>query len=285
MGDAAAPAPDHSGALVAALDLRHHRAVTEHSDGRAHAVALEPGPARRRGDTRAAESSGRSGRSGADRPRRRRRHRGARRSTKTSNTPPTVRLTSSATSPQPLRPPWSSPRFVRRTGAARRRSTPGGAPSISRSASSRVGRSTRRRTTSSCATPRTPSRSRSAGGQATPATPVPRSSHSRTHPKQASRARPCRRRPRTGTPSWASTSSTGMTPAAHPTPMRSPWSSGARLSAMPRGVQLGLDSGGERRRRPSADHGVAPSPAPSGVEAFFEPNRDAVTFLLLEDSP
>ena len=29
------PAPDHSGALVAALDLRHHRAVAEHSDGRA----------------------------------------------------------------------------------------------------------------------------------------------------------------------------------------------------------------------------------------------------------
>ena len=36
------PAPDHSGALVAALDLRHHRAVAEHSDGRAHAVALSP---------------------------------------------------------------------------------------------------------------------------------------------------------------------------------------------------------------------------------------------------
>ena len=36
------PAPDHSGALVVALDLRQHRAVAEHSDGRAHAVALSP---------------------------------------------------------------------------------------------------------------------------------------------------------------------------------------------------------------------------------------------------
>ena len=36
------PAPDHSGALVVALDLHRHHAVVEHSDGRAHAVALTP---------------------------------------------------------------------------------------------------------------------------------------------------------------------------------------------------------------------------------------------------
>src|SRR3954454_16906448 len=37
------PAPDGSGALVVALDLRSHRALVEHSDGRGHQVALAPG--------------------------------------------------------------------------------------------------------------------------------------------------------------------------------------------------------------------------------------------------
>jgi hypothetical protein len=36
------PAPDGSGALVAALDLHSHEAVAEHSDGRAQRVALAP---------------------------------------------------------------------------------------------------------------------------------------------------------------------------------------------------------------------------------------------------
>jgi hypothetical protein len=36
------PAPDGSGALVAALDLRTHEAVAEHSDGRTRRVALAP---------------------------------------------------------------------------------------------------------------------------------------------------------------------------------------------------------------------------------------------------
>src|SRR5947208_12967738 len=36
------PAPDGSGALVVALDLHTHHAVAEHSDGRAHRVALAP---------------------------------------------------------------------------------------------------------------------------------------------------------------------------------------------------------------------------------------------------
>src|ERR1700730_14401837 len=36
------PAPDGSGALVVALDLRSHEAVIEHSDGRTHRVQLAP---------------------------------------------------------------------------------------------------------------------------------------------------------------------------------------------------------------------------------------------------
>ena len=36
------PAPDGSGALVVALDLHSHDAVAEHSDGRAHRIALGP---------------------------------------------------------------------------------------------------------------------------------------------------------------------------------------------------------------------------------------------------
>src|SRR5215212_689512 len=36
------PAPDGSGALVAALDLHTHEAVAEHSDGRSRRVALTP---------------------------------------------------------------------------------------------------------------------------------------------------------------------------------------------------------------------------------------------------
>ena len=38
----ALPSPDGSGALVAALDLRTHEAVVEHSDGRARRIALTP---------------------------------------------------------------------------------------------------------------------------------------------------------------------------------------------------------------------------------------------------
>src|SRR5215203_580297 len=36
------PAPDGSGAIVAALDLRSHEAVVEHSDGRTERVPLTP---------------------------------------------------------------------------------------------------------------------------------------------------------------------------------------------------------------------------------------------------
>jgi Family of unknown function (DUF5996) len=36
------PAPDGSGAIVAALDLRSHEGLVEHSDGRSHRIALAP---------------------------------------------------------------------------------------------------------------------------------------------------------------------------------------------------------------------------------------------------
>src|SRR5207302_4263967 len=36
------PAPDRSGALVVALDLRSHEAVAEHSDGRVRRIPLAP---------------------------------------------------------------------------------------------------------------------------------------------------------------------------------------------------------------------------------------------------
>src|SRR6202521_6347719 len=36
------PAPDGSGALVVALDLRRHEAIAEHSDGREERAALTP---------------------------------------------------------------------------------------------------------------------------------------------------------------------------------------------------------------------------------------------------
>ena len=38
------PAPDGSGALVVALDLRTHEAVVDHSDGRVERIAAHPGP-------------------------------------------------------------------------------------------------------------------------------------------------------------------------------------------------------------------------------------------------
>jgi hypothetical protein len=42
LGDPPLPAPDGSGTLVVALDLRQHAAVVEHSDGRAQRIPLTP---------------------------------------------------------------------------------------------------------------------------------------------------------------------------------------------------------------------------------------------------
>ena len=44
------PAPDHSGALVVALDLHNHEAIVEHSDGRGAPHRARARPTRRRRD-------------------------------------------------------------------------------------------------------------------------------------------------------------------------------------------------------------------------------------------
>ena len=62
------PAPDGSGALVAALDLRTHEAIAEHSDGGVRRVPLDARPAGRRGHPRAAGGAERARRPGADQP-------------------------------------------------------------------------------------------------------------------------------------------------------------------------------------------------------------------------
>ncbi len=86
------PAPDGSGSVVVALDLHVHEVAVEHSDGRAERIALTP-------DRPVAEVTG------------------------------AVSLTISARRP---RPPWFSPPSARPIAAGQHRSTPGGAPSISR---------------------------------------------------------------------------------------------------------------------------------------------------------
>ena len=72
--------------------------------------------------------------------------------------------------------------------------------------------------TSSCATPWTRRRSRSAGGRATPATAGRRSTPTRTRRRRGSRPRRCPRRPPAGRRSSASTSWTGTISAASPDP-------------------------------------------------------------------
>ena len=145
------PAPDGSGALVVALDLRTHEASSSTATGRASASRSPP--------------TGRSARSPA------------RCWTRCASLAGAVEI-----DPTPQEVPWSapldeddeharydpaqvaayfaaatrprssSPRSARRTADARRRSTPGGARSTSPSTCSRACRPIRRRTTSSCAT-------------------------------------------------------------------------------------------------------------------------------------
>ena len=59
------PAPDGSGSLVVALDLRPHEAVVEHSGGRSERVALTPDRPVGDGDPRGAGRGARPGRPGA----------------------------------------------------------------------------------------------------------------------------------------------------------------------------------------------------------------------------
>jgi hypothetical protein len=163
------PAPDGSGAIIAALDLRTHEATIEHSDGREARIPLTP---HRPVAEVTRDVLGEVGRlAGA------------------------VEI-----NPTPQEVPWTVPldedfeharyesdqvesyftaatyaalaleEFVRRIAAPRRRSMPGGERSTWRRRSSRGSRSIHRRTTSSCVTRGTPSRSRSAGGRATRST-------------------------------------------------------------------------------------------------------------------
>ena len=190
-----------SGALVVALDLRSHEAVVEHSGGLAHRVALAPD--RPVGDV-------------------------------TREVLEAVRDVGGAVeiNPTPQEVPWSVPLdeddehtrydprqvasyFAAATRAAlilaafrapyrgvRRRSTPGGARSTSRSTSSLARPPIRRRRTSSCATRWTHRRSPPDGGPVTRDTARRRSTPTRTRRRQLSRARRSPRQPRTGTQRW-----------------------------------------------------------------------------------
>lgn len=86
------PAPDGSGALVAALDLHTHHAVAEHTDGRAQRIPLTP-------DRPVADVTRELLAAVGDLPARcrstprRKRPPGRRHSTRTSSTPPTTRPT------------------------------------------------------------------------------------------------------------------------------------------------------------------------------------------------
>ena len=60
------PAPDRSGSLVVALDLRAHEAVVEHSGGAGRTGAADPRPTGRRGDPAGAGCGGPAGWPGAD---------------------------------------------------------------------------------------------------------------------------------------------------------------------------------------------------------------------------
>ena len=122
------PAPDGSGALVVALDLRAHEAVVEHSGGGSARIPLTPDRPVGEVTRDVLAAVGRLG--GAVRidptPRR---SRGRCPWTRTTSTRPTTRRRSTTTSPRPPGRRWCWPRSARPTGAARPRSTPGGARS------------------------------------------------------------------------------------------------------------------------------------------------------------
>src|SRR5512142_1768686 len=119
------PAPDGSGAIVAALDLRSHEALAEHTDGRVRRVALTPdrpvGAVRRELVAAVGDLGG---------------------PVKidptpqevlwtvpldqTTSTPATTQSRCAPTSPPRPRRRWSSPPFAPPTEAARRPSTHGG---------------------------------------------------------------------------------------------------------------------------------------------------------------
>ncbi len=226
------PAPDGSGSLVAALDLRTHEAVAEHSDGRAARIPLTPdrpvGAVTRDLLAAIADLAG------------------------------PVRI-----DPTPQEVPWTVPLdqdeehasydpdqvagyFAAATQAAlvlaayrapyRGRSTPVNAwwGSFDLAVSLFSGERPRRhRKTSSCATRWTPRRWRSAGGQVTRATRRPPSTPTPTPPRPATARPTCRSRAPTGTPSSASISCPGTRSGPRQIRTRSHSTSPAPRSATP----------------------------------------------------
>jgi hypothetical protein len=126
----ALPAPDGSGAIVVALDLRLHEATVEHSDGRVERVALTPNRSVAQVTVGVLAAVRRLAGRSRSIPRRRR-PRGRRRSTRTKSTQRTTPARSRRISR--LRPTRrsSSRHSVRPSAAAPPRSTPGGARSTS----------------------------------------------------------------------------------------------------------------------------------------------------------
>jgi hypothetical protein len=114
------PAPDASGAFVAALDLRRHEAVVEHSDGRGARVALTPdrpvGEVTREllAAVRDLAGSVRIDPTPEEVP-------WTVRSTPTTSTRPMTQTTCARTSRRRRAPRWCSRRSARRTRGARRR--------------------------------------------------------------------------------------------------------------------------------------------------------------------
>ena len=243
------PAPDGSGALVVALDLRTHEAVAEHSDGRARRVALTPdrpvGEVTRELLEAVARAGGRRSRS----TRRRRRCRGPCRSTRTTSTPATT----------PIR---SATYFAAATRAAlvlaafrapyRGRSTPvnawWGSFDLAVSLfSGATGRSPVRRLHHAQRDGRAGGRRRLVAGRR--ALRQGRLLRLRAPGPGGVRGRDAlARRRRAGTRRSASTSSTGTTSAPAPIRMRSRSSSRARRSAMPVSV-CDWDPGARRPAR------------------------------------
>ena len=249
------PAPDGSGAVVAALDLRSHHAVVEHTDGRTRRVPLGP-------DRPVAQVT-----------------RGVLDAVSELAGP--VRI-----NPTPQETPWTTPLdedydhatynsahvddyFAAATHAAlvlsalrapyRGRSSPVNAwwGTFDLAVSLYTARpSPRRRTTSSCATRPLPNRSKLAGGPVTPATLDRRSSRSPFPLPTGSTKRRCHHHPRAGTPNSASTSSTGTTPVAHPIHIAPPSSSAGPRFATPASCAAGTQYSRQARR---ASHIRSPS--------------------------
>src|SRR4051794_31722128 len=122
------PAPDDSGAIVAALDLRTHEAVVEHTGRHEIRIALTPDRPVAEVTRELLEGVGQLA-AWSRSTRHRRRFHGPCRSTRTTSTRPMTPTRWRPTSRPPPRRRSSWPKSGPRFAGARRRSTPGGAPS------------------------------------------------------------------------------------------------------------------------------------------------------------